>query len=133
MRAHAIHEQQRLRLLAGALIARHYRRPLTLASVARALSSSPRQLQRAYTRFDSSFSEDLLAVRMSAAAQLLVEQPSIPVADVARLVGYGRATHFARAFRRRFGLTPAVFRDRERSARRRLQAGNGRPRRRTPA
>jgi AraC family transcriptional regulator, positive regulator of tynA and feaB len=117
MRAHTIHEQQRLRLLAGALIARHYRRPLTLAGVARALSSSPRQLQRAYTRFDCSFSEDLLAVRMSAAAQLLVEQPSIPVADVARLVGYSRATHFARAFRRRFGLTPAVFRERERSER----------------
>lgn len=122
MRAHTIHEQQRLRLLAGALIARHYRRPLTLASVARALSSSPRQLQRAYTCFDSSFSEDLLAVRMSAAAQLLVEQPSIPVADVARLVGYSRATHFARAFRRHFGLTPAQFRAQERSARARSRA-----------
>ncbi|MGA8353488.1 MAG: helix-turn-helix transcriptional regulator [Solirubrobacteraceae bacterium] len=117
MRAHTIHEQQRLRLLAGAMIARHYRRPLTLAGVARALSSSPRQLQRAYTRVDSSFSEDLLAVRMSAAVQLLVEHPSIPVADVARLIGYSRATHFARAFRRCFGVTPAVFRERERSAR----------------
>ena len=117
MRAHTIHEQQRLRLLAGVLVARHYRRQLTLAGVARALSISPRQLQRAYTRADSSFSEDLLAVRMSAAAALLIEQPSIPVADVARLVGYSRATHFARAFRGRFGLSPAVFRERERNAR----------------
>lgn len=117
MRAHTIHEQQRLRLLAGAMIARHYRRPLTLAGVARALSSSPRQLQRAYTRADCSFSEDLLAVRMAAAALLLAEHPSIPVADVARLVGYSRATHFARAFRRSFGVAPAVFRERERSAR----------------
>ncbi len=116
MRAHTIHEQQRLRLLATAVIARHYRRPLTLASVARALSSSPRQLQRAYTRAESSFSEDLLVVRMAAAAQLLIHQPSIPVADVARLVGYSRATHFARAFRRRYGIAPAVFRERERSA-----------------
>jgi AraC-like DNA-binding protein len=122
MRAHTIHEQQRLRLLAGAMIARHYRRPLTLAGVARALSSSPRQLQRAYTRADCSFSEDLLAVRMSAAVQLLVEHPSIPVADVARLVGYSRATHFARAFRCRFGVAPAVFRKRERSARAKRQA-----------
>lgn len=117
MRAHTIHEQQRLHLLASTLIARNYRRPLTLASVAKALSSSPRQLQRAYTRFDSSFSEDLLAVRMSMARQLLIEQPSIPVADVARLVGYTRATHFARAFRRRYGLPPAAFRAREAGAR----------------
>lgn len=117
MRAHTIHEQQRLHLLASTVIARDYRRPLTLAGVAKALSSSPRQLQRAYTRFDSSFSEDLLAVRMSMARQLLVEQPSIPVADVARLVGYSRATHFARAFRRRFGLAPATFRAREARAR----------------
>ncbi len=117
MRAHTLHEQQRLRLLAHTVVARHYRRPLTLASVARALSSSPRQLQRAYARADSSFSEDLLAVRMAAATQLLVGQPSIPVADVARLVGYSRATHFARAFRRRYGVTPAVYRERERRAR----------------
>lgn len=121
MRAHTIHEQQRLHLLASTLIARNYRRPLTLASVAKALSSSPRQLQRAYTRFDSSFSEDLLAVRMSMARQLLIEQPSIPVADVARLVGYTRATHFARAFRRRYGLPPAAFREREADTRARYR------------
>jgi AraC family carnitine catabolism transcriptional activator len=117
MRAHTLHEQQRLRLLAHTVLERHYRRPLTLASVARALCSSPRQLQRAYARADSSFSEDLLAIRMAAASQLLVGQPSIPVADVARLVGYSRATHFARAFRRRYGTTPAVYRERERGVR----------------
>ena len=47
---------------------------------------------------------------MGAAAQLLVEQPAIAVRDVARLVGYRQAPHFASAFRRRYGLTPARFR-----------------------
>ena len=32
--------------------------------------------------------------------------------DVARLVGYRQAPHFARAFRRRYGLSPARFRER---------------------
>jgi two-component system, response regulator YesN len=115
MRATTIDEQRRQRLLARTIVARHYRRPLTLQHVARALSISPRQLQRAYVRCgESSFSEELFAVRMSVAAQLLVEQPSIPVADVARLVGYREATHFARAFRRRYGLPPALFRKRAR-------------------
>ena len=79
--------------------------------VARAVASSPRQVQRAYEQFGKeSFHEDLLARRMSAAAQLLIEQPSIPVADVARLVGYTQASYFARVFRRRYGLSPAAFR-----------------------
>ncbi len=50
---------------------------------------------------------------MAAAAELLAEQ-TIPVADVARLVGYSSGTHFARAFRRRYGLSPARFRERAR-------------------
>lgn len=118
MRPGTIEQQRHLHLLASRIVARHYRRPLTLASVARALSSSPRQLQRAYVRCGgTSFGEDLTEVRMSVAAHLLTEQPSIPVATVARLVGYRRGTHFARAFRRHYGLPPALFRERERRRR----------------
>jgi AraC-like DNA-binding protein len=47
---------------------------------------------------------------LNVAAQLLIEQPAIPVRDVARLVGFRQAPHFAKAFRRRYGLTPACFR-----------------------
>jgi two-component system response regulator YesN len=105
--------RRRLYLLSRVLVARHYRTELTLAFLARALSSSPRQLQRAYAQFgETSFREDLHARRMAAAAQLLIEQRSIPVRDVARLVGYRQPPHFARAFRRRYGLSPARFRER---------------------
>lgn len=112
MHPDTLSERRRLYLLGRVLVARHYRRPLTLAAVARAISTSPRQLQRAYAQFDDSFHEDLFARRMSVAAQLLVEQRSIPVSDVGRLVGYRHASYFARAFRRRYGLSPALFRDR---------------------
>jgi two-component system response regulator YesN len=75
VRANTLSERRRLYLLARVIVARHYRRRLTLAAVARALSSSPRQLQRAYAQFgETSFHEDLFARRMSAAAQLLAEQ-----------------------------------------------------------
>ena len=104
--------RRRLYLLARVVVARHYRRRLTLPVVAGALASSPRQLQRAYAQFgELSFHEDLLARRMRAAAALLAEQPAIAVADVARLVGYRQPSHFARAFRHRYGLAPAGFRD----------------------
>jgi len=111
MRPDTVSARRRLYLLARVVVARHYRRELTLAVLARALASSPRQLQRAYAQFgETSFREDLLARRMAAGAQLLIEQRSIPVDDVARLVGYSEGPHFARAFRRRYGVSPARFR-----------------------
>ena len=111
MRSDTASARRRLYLLSRVVVARHYRQELTLAAVARALASSPRQLQRAYAQFgDTTFSEDLLSRRMAVGAQLLVEQRSIPVADVARLVGYSQGPHFARAFGRRYGMSPARFR-----------------------
>jgi len=111
VRVQTASSRQRLYLLSRVVVVRHYRRALTLAEVARALATSPRQLQRAYAQFgDTTFSEDLLARRMAVGAQLLAEQRSIPVAHVARLVGYSQGPHFARAFRRRYGMSPARFR-----------------------
>lgn len=111
MRPSTIEQRRRLYLLARVTIARHYRQPLTLHSVARALTSSPRQITRAYAQFgQSTFREDLLSRRMRVAAQLLVEQPAITVSAVAQLVGYRQPPHFAKAFRRRYGLSPAAFR-----------------------
>ncbi len=110
--------RRRLYLLTRVFVARNYRRRLTLAEVADAVSSSPRQVQRAYAQFgELSFHEDLRARRMAVAAQLLAEQPAIPVGAVARLVGYRHAPHFASAFRRRYGIAPALFRERARAHR----------------
>jgi AraC family transcriptional regulator of adaptative response / methylphosphotriester-DNA alkyltransferase methyltransferase len=115
VRPDTLEARRRLYLLARVVVARHYRRRLTLPVVAGALASSPRQLQRAYEQFgEVSFHEDLLARRMAAAAALLIEQPAIAIADVTRLVGYRQPSHFARAFRRRYGLAPAGFRERAR-------------------
>ncbi len=115
MQPQTLAARRRLYLLARVIVTRHYRSRLTLAAVAGALSSSPRQVQRAYEQFgEGGFQEDLLARRMSVAAQLLAEQPAIAVRDVARLVGYRQAPHFAAAFRRRYGLPPARFRERAR-------------------
>lgn len=125
MRSETVAARRRLYLLTRVIVARHYRRRLTLALVAGSLSSSPRQIQRAYEQFgEISFHEDLLTRRMAVAAQLLIEQPGIAVADVARLVGYQQASHFARVFRRRYGHPPARFRERARDYRAAMQASS---------
>ncbi|HYM54655.1 MAG TPA: helix-turn-helix transcriptional regulator [Solirubrobacteraceae bacterium] len=91
-------------------VKRYYHRSLTLERVAKALASSPRQLQRAYAQFgEGTFRDDLLGRRLDAAAELL-SLPSIPVCDVARRVGYRQPPHFARAFRRRYGVSPSTYR-----------------------
>jgi AraC family transcriptional regulator, regulatory protein of adaptative response / methylphosphotriester-DNA alkyltransferase methyltransferase len=126
--ASTLSSRRRLYLLARVVVMRHYRQPLTLAEVARALASSPRELQRAYAQFgETTFREDLRARRTSVGAQLLVQQRSIPVAYVARLVGYGDGPHFARAFRRRYGLSPARFREAALQAEERPEMAAGSP------
>jgi len=126
MRSETVSARRRLYLLARVIVARHYRRQLTLANVARALSSSPRQLQRAYAQFgEVTFHEDLLARRLAAAAELLASQPALAVGDVTRLVGFRSAPHFAAAFRRRYGLSPALFRERARRHRAAARTGAG--------
>jgi AraC-like DNA-binding protein len=118
MRPNTFRERRRVYLLARVLVARHYRRALTVESVSRALSCSPRQLQRIYAQFgELSFQEDLMARRMAAAVELLARQ-AIPVHDVARLVGYSHGSHFARAFAARYGISPARFRERARDTQR---------------
>ncbi len=109
-RPRTLKDRHRLYLLARVAIKRHYRSPLTITAVARALASSPRQLQRAYAQFsDSTFHEDLTARRMDAAAELL-SKPAIPVREVARRAGYCHQSHFARAFPQRYGVSPSAFR-----------------------
>jgi AraC-like DNA-binding protein len=105
-----------LYLHARAIVERHYRRPLDLSAVAGALSTSPRQVQRAYEEIGlTTFAAHLRAVRLRNAADLLAHQP-LTVTDVARLVGYRQASHFVKAFRNRYGTTPAAFRDRRRAS-----------------
>ena len=71
--------------------------------------SSRRQLQRAFAEAGTSVQECLHAVRMRRAAELLQES-SLPVAEVAHSVGYRQPPQFAKAFRRQYALTPSQWR-----------------------
>ena len=95
---------------ARAVIARRYGDDLSLASVAREIATSRRQLQRAFAEAGgTSFSRELQRVRMAQAAQLLLDG-SLPVQQVAATVGYRQAAQFAKVFRRHHGVAPSSFR-----------------------
>ncbi|MEA2250037.1 MAG: AraC family transcriptional regulator [Solirubrobacteraceae bacterium] len=111
-----------LYLRATTAVERRYRHELTVSALARALATSPRQLQRAYDEIGlTSFAAQLRAVRLRNAAELLAHQ-SLTVTDVSRLVGYRQPSHFVKAFRRRYGVTPGAFRRRHHHRRRRHAA-----------
>jgi AraC family transcriptional regulator, regulatory protein of adaptative response / methylphosphotriester-DNA alkyltransferase methyltransferase len=82
---------------------------LSLAAVAHSIATSRRQLQRVFAEHGTSFRTELQRVRMAHAAQLL-RQEALPVAAVARAVGYRQAAQFSKAFRRHHGHPPSEAR-----------------------
>jgi AraC family transcriptional regulator, regulatory protein of adaptative response / methylphosphotriester-DNA alkyltransferase methyltransferase len=93
-----------------AIEARHADPDLALGDVARQIATSERQLQRVFAELaGSAFRDEVAAVRMQHAASLL-QETDLPVAEIARRVGYRQAAQFAKAFRRHHGVAPSRFR-----------------------
>lgn len=85
-------------------------RPITVDEVARRVATSPRQLRRAFSEIGGvSFRSFLTGVRMARAADLLAAT-DIPVAEIARRVGYRQPGQFTKAFKRAYATTPSAFR-----------------------
>jgi AraC family transcriptional regulator, regulatory protein of adaptative response / methylphosphotriester-DNA alkyltransferase methyltransferase len=82
---------------------------LSLGSVARSIATSRRQLQRVFGERQTSFRTELQRVRMTRAAELL-RDGALPVATVARAVGYRQPAQFSKAFRRHHGRPPSELR-----------------------
>lgn len=76
------------------------------ASVAAALGWSERTLRRRLAAEGTAYQRVLDAVRSGLAASLLAPPASLPVAEVARRLGYADATTLIRAHRRWTGRTP---------------------------
>jgi AraC-like DNA-binding protein len=81
----------------------------SLERTAARLGMSARTLQRRFQERGTSFSDVLGAVRHRMALSLLRDR-SIPVYEVAALLGYSEPSTFYRAFRRWQGVTPFAFR-----------------------
>jgi AraC family transcriptional regulator, regulatory protein of adaptative response / methylphosphotriester-DNA alkyltransferase methyltransferase len=112
-----IHHRTRLFEEATAIVGVEYARDLSLDEIARRVASSRRQLQRSYAEIGhTTFREHLTAVRMDRAAEMLLDGHDA-VRDVARRVGYRQPAQFAKAFRRRHGVSPSEFREANRASR----------------
>jgi AraC-like DNA-binding protein len=90
---------------------------LGVSTIASALGCSPRYLQMLFAASSTTPSAYILDRRLRLAAERLRRGEGPCVTDVAMAVGFNDLTHFGRAFRRRFGVTPRDYRDGRRAPR----------------
>lgn len=88
----------------------NYMFDLSLDSVSEILHISPAYLSAQFKKYQkTNFLDCLTELRINAAKELLSD-PFRPTAEVAAAVGYEDSSYFARAFKKRTGMTPTQFR-----------------------
>ena len=83
--------------------------PLNVETVADAVRTSPRTLQRRLHRAGSTFAGVLQQARYAAARRML-RNSSRKIGEIGRVLGYSDPAHFTRAFTRWTGVPPERFR-----------------------
>lgn len=85
---------------------------LSPAAVAAEHRISVRTLHYAFAAAGTTFVEELMQARLQRARELLSDprERDVPVIEVAARCGFTDPSHFARRFRRRFGVAPLAFR-----------------------
>ena len=92
-------------------IARSYRSPdLKPGAIGERLGISARSIQHVLSQHGSTFSEELMAMRLEAAFGMLRSGVTDAVADIAFKCGFSDLSTFHRAFRARYGKTPNAAR-----------------------
>jgi AraC-like DNA-binding protein len=87
----------------------------SIAAVGREFAMSDRTLQRRLAAEGASYQELLDEARKEAAGRHL-SNSTLAIGEVAYLVGYSEPAPFHRAFKRWYGMTPDVFRQKHRQA-----------------
>jgi len=91
-------------------IAAHLTQPLTAAQIADYAYASPSHLNRLFrAQLGSSIMQYVTQRRLQAAHSLLTNT-NLPVSSIGEHLGYRHPAHFSLAFKRQFGLAPALFR-----------------------
>lgn len=93
---------------------RCYEPELTPTAVAELHGISKRYLHYLFAQANTTFSHELMRVRLECAHRLLSDArfAKIPVGDVAARCGFVDPSHFARRFRSAYGQGPTQYRDR---------------------
>ncbi|MEO1676721.1 MAG: helix-turn-helix domain-containing protein [Pseudomonadota bacterium] len=81
-----------------------------VSDYAEALGVTPTHLSRVCRDSAGRSASDILADRMTYEARRLLAETTLPIKQVAQILGFGSAAYFTRAFQNRTGQTPSQFR-----------------------
>lgn len=89
----------------------HVDNQLTLNSVAEEFGLSAGHISRLFKdKTGTNFSDFLIEVKFEAAANRLVCDPGVKIADLAEELGYANLPYFTKLFKERYGVTPTQYR-----------------------
>jgi AraC family transcriptional regulator len=95
---------------ASELVHERYLEPITLAALAAEVDVHPSHLARSFARFHGcSVGELVRRLRLGHARELL-RTTDLGLTQIALTAGFADQSHFGRAFKRHFGVTPGAFR-----------------------
>jgi AraC family transcriptional regulator len=101
--------------LATDFIHSNYTRPITLAAIARAVSSSPHHILRMFRQVHGLTPREFLQRKRVGAAVRLLTSGSLSLDEIAGRVGFEDRSTLARRMRRHCGVAPSGLRDRHMS------------------
>ena len=85
--------------------------PLSVAEYASRLEVTPNYLNKTVKHNTRRTAIDWIEIARLNQAKKLLKDPSVPIADVAGMVGLPDQSYFARFFKKKTGLTPSEFRN----------------------
>lgn len=93
-------------------IENHYSKDLSLEQIAQEFYTSSTTLSRLFKEFfDDTPINYLINYRLEKAKNLIIENPSLSIKEVAQSVGYEDSLYFSKLFKKKFGESPSFFAD----------------------
>lgn len=89
----------------------NYARKISLDQIAGNMYLSPFYISKIFkAETGETPIHSLIEIRMEKARELLLEEPSLSIQEVASMVGYEDAYHFSKLFKKKFGVAPSAMR-----------------------
>lgn len=105
------YDSRRVRLIMNYL-SEHYKEHIRLSDAASLVNMSETSFSRFIKiRTGKTFVDCLNDIRISAAARLLIDEPTNIIADIAYKSGFNNISNFNRIFKKKKGMTPQDFRE----------------------
>ncbi|KZZ84789.1 bifunctional transcriptional activator/DNA repair enzyme AdaA [Bacillus sp. SJS] len=92
------------------LIEERFQEELTLQTIADSLYISPYYFQKTFKEFAGKSPAKYLEETRIAAAQVLMKEETCSIAEISRMAGFKKPSHFSRVFHRLTGESPSNFR-----------------------